>query len=55
MGFPLFKRYFQERKVFLRVVQELSYCTDRDLRELGFERCDIPRIARQAAREAVES
>ncbi len=52
MEFPLFKRFFHERKVFRRVVQELSFCTDRDLRELGFERVDIPRIARQAARES---
>jgi len=52
MEFPLFKRYFQERKVYRRVVHELSFCTDRDLRDLGFERCDIPRIAREAARES---
>jgi uncharacterized protein YjiS (DUF1127 family) len=52
MEFPLFKRYFQERKVYRRVVHELSFCTDRDLRDLGFERCDIPRIAWVAARES---
>jgi len=52
MDFPNLKRYFQQRKVFHRIVQELSYYSDRELRELGFERCDIPRIARQTARES---
>jgi uncharacterized protein YjiS (DUF1127 family) len=52
MDFTFIKRYFQERKVYLRIVEELSYCTDRDFKELGFERLDIHRIARQAAKES---
>ena len=52
MEFPMFKRYLQERKAFRRVVTELSFYTDRELRELGLDRLDIPRIAREAARKA---
>ena len=52
MPITFLKRYFQERKVFLRVVQELTYFTDRELNEFGFSRVDIPRIARQAAQES---
>jgi uncharacterized protein YjiS (DUF1127 family) len=49
MELTFWKRFFEERRVYRRVVQELSFCTDRELRELGFERVDIPRIARLAA------
>ncbi len=52
MRFPFLERYFHERKVFRRVVQELAYYTDRELNEFGFSRIDIPRIARQAAQES---
>jgi uncharacterized protein YjiS (DUF1127 family) len=52
MEFSIFKRYFQERKVFRRVITELSFYTDRELRELGLDRLDIPRIARETARKA---
>ena len=52
MPITFLKRYFHERKVFLRVVQELAHFTDRELNELGFSRVDIPRIARQAAQES---
>jgi len=51
MEFTVFKRFLRERKVYRRVYDELSTCTDRELRELGFERVDIARIARQAARD----
>jgi uncharacterized protein YjiS (DUF1127 family) len=51
MEFAFLKRFLAERRVYRRVVQELSFCTDRELRELGFERVDIPRIARRAAEE----
>jgi uncharacterized protein YjiS (DUF1127 family) len=46
MEFTFIKRLLAERRTYRRVVQELSFCTDRELRELGFERVDIPRIAR---------
>jgi uncharacterized protein YjiS (DUF1127 family) len=28
-----------------RIANELSFCNDRELGELGFSRCDIPNIA----------
>jgi uncharacterized protein YjiS (DUF1127 family) len=31
-----------------RTVRELSYLTDRDLADLGINRCDIPSIAHRA-------
>ena len=52
MEFSFWKRFLEERRVYRRVVQELSFCTDRELRELGFERVDIPRIARLTVDES---
>ena len=37
------------RKSFHQTVHELSYCSDRDLSDLGIARCDIRRLAREAA------
>ncbi len=51
MEFSFLKRLLAERRLYRRTVQELSFCTDRELRELGFERVDIPRIARLAVEE----
>ena len=50
MNFSFIHRYLQERRVYMRVVRELSSCTDRELHELGFERADITAIARETAR-----
>ncbi len=52
MRLAFLERFFRERKIYLRVYNELSSCSDRELSELGFARVDIPRIARQSAREA---
>jgi uncharacterized protein YjiS (DUF1127 family) len=49
MNFSFIRRYLQERRTYAQVVRELSSCTDRELRELGFERADIYDIARQQA------
>lgn len=54
MDLGFLRRFFTQRRVYRRVMNELSFCTDRELRELGFERVDIPRIARLAAQEAGE-
>ena len=55
MELTFLKRYFQQRKVYRRVFDELASCTDRELQELGFFRVDIHRIARQAAQEDSEA
>jgi uncharacterized protein YjiS (DUF1127 family) len=34
-----------------RTVRELSYLSDRDLADLGINRCDIPSIANRVTRE----
>jgi uncharacterized protein YjiS (DUF1127 family) len=34
-----------------RTVRELSYLSDRDLADLGINRCDIPNIANRVTRE----
>jgi len=49
MAFEFVRRYFEHRRVYLRTLRELSTCTDRELQELGIERADIHRIARQTA------
>ncbi len=44
----LFAFYQEERRVRAeraRIVNELDYCTDRELGELGFSRSDLPAIA----------
>ena len=48
VAFTVFKRFLRDRRIYSRIHDELSSCTDRELRELGFERVDIARIARQA-------
>jgi uncharacterized protein YjiS (DUF1127 family) len=52
MNLSFVKRFFDAHKVYRRVYNELMMSSDRELRELGIERADIPRIATQAAREA---
>jgi hypothetical protein len=52
MGFSFFQRYLRSRRVYRRVMRELSDSTDRDLLELRVDRADIPAIARAAAAEA---
>jgi uncharacterized protein YjiS (DUF1127 family) len=48
MEFSFLKRLLAERRVYRRVVQELSNYTDRELRDLGVARVDIAEVARQA-------
>ncbi len=43
---------FARRRVYNKVVDELSAYTDRELGELGLSRHDIHTVARQAAEEA---
>jgi uncharacterized protein YjiS (DUF1127 family) len=50
MNFSFIRRFFQERRVYWSVVQELSTYNDRELRDLGIDRADIEHIAREAAR-----
>lgn len=40
------------RALYRQTFVELSTLTDRDLADLGFARCDIPRIARDASQGA---
>jgi uncharacterized protein YjiS (DUF1127 family) len=49
MAFEFVRQYLETRRVYLRTLRELSTCSDRELRELGIERGDIHRIAREAA------
>ena len=51
MNLSFLKRFLAERKKYARVYDELMSCNDRELRELGLERADIPRLADLAARE----
>ena len=39
----------RKNREFIRTCEELSRLSDRDLRDLGIARCDIVRIARDAA------
>ena len=39
-------RFIQHWKRYGRVVQELSRLSDRELADIGIDRCDIDRIAR---------
>lgn len=47
------RRWLQEahirRKSYNQTVFELSWCNDRDLADLGIARCDIRRLAKEAA------
>ena len=40
------------RKVYNQTVLELSNCSDQALRDLGIFRCDIKRLAKEAASKA---
>ncbi len=52
MGFSFLRRYFRARNVYWNVVRELNCYSDRELRELGIDRADIPDIAEAAAQQA---
>jgi len=41
----------RKHKRYNRTVRELSYLTDRDLADLGINRCDIPNIAHRVTSE----
>jgi uncharacterized protein YjiS (DUF1127 family) len=45
-------RAMTRRAVYLRTLDELSALTDRELADLGFARCDLPRVASEAAGRA---
>jgi uncharacterized protein YjiS (DUF1127 family) len=44
-------RFLRTRRKYWNVVQELSNCLDRDLRDIGIDRADIHEFARVASRE----
>jgi uncharacterized protein YjiS (DUF1127 family) len=50
MAFDFLRRYLENRRVYVRTLRELSSCSERELHDLGIERADIYRIAREAAR-----
>jgi len=41
----------EKHKRYNRTVRELSFLSDRDLADLGINRCDIPNIAHRVTRE----
>ncbi|MFN3613903.1 MAG: DUF1127 domain-containing protein [Rubrimonas sp.] len=41
--------WLRRREAYARTVNELEVLTDRDLSDLGIARCDIRRLAREAA------
>jgi uncharacterized protein YjiS (DUF1127 family) len=43
------ERAIRRHVEYARTLDELSQLTDRDLEDLGFLRCDLRRIAREAA------
>ena len=43
-------RFIRNRKQYSRDVQELSRWSDRELADIGINRCDIQRIARGQSR-----
>jgi len=52
-GCPMFEnlsRRYRRWKVYSRTVTELQGLSNRELADLGIARCDIQRIAREAAR-----
>jgi uncharacterized protein YjiS (DUF1127 family) len=44
----VFKNFLKNRRAIRATENELYRLSDRDLRDLGFSRCDIPRIARDS-------
>jgi uncharacterized protein YjiS (DUF1127 family) len=48
--FDFLSRRYQRWRLYNRTVTELESLSNRDLADLGIARCDIPRIARDAAR-----
>lgn len=47
--------WLKESRRLSRTKNELSYLTDRELADLGINRCDIDRIARDAVKKTRES
>ena len=43
----------EERRAYREAVSELGALTDRDLTDIGVARCDIPAVAREAAKANV--
>lgn len=39
----------RRRAAYRRTLEELNVLSDRELADLGFSRCDLPRIARDSA------
>jgi uncharacterized protein YjiS (DUF1127 family) len=50
MTFSFIARLLEQRRLYWNVINELSHYSDRDLKDLGISRSDIPHIARDAAR-----
>ncbi len=48
--FEVLKARYKSWQRYSRTVSELGSLTDRDLADLGIARCDIPRLAREAAK-----
>jgi uncharacterized protein YjiS (DUF1127 family) len=49
--FEVLKTRYSIWKRYSRTVQELESLTSRELADLGISRSDIPRLAREAARQ----
>jgi uncharacterized protein YjiS (DUF1127 family) len=49
--FEVLKSRYSTWKRYYRTVQELESLTSRELADLGISRADIPRLAREAARQ----
>ncbi|MCX7348941.1 MAG: DUF1127 domain-containing protein [Alphaproteobacteria bacterium] len=49
--FEVLKTRYSTWKRYSRTVQELESLTSRELADLGISRSDIPRLAREAARQ----
>lgn len=46
------RRALEIRRIERRTIEELSWCSDRDLADIGISRADIRSIARATARDA---
>ncbi len=47
-----YRAWVRRREVYNNTFRELAQCSDRDLTDISIARCDIPRIAAEAARMA---
>nr|WP_306269575.1 DUF1127 domain-containing protein [Pararhizobium sp. IMCC3301] len=47
-----YHEWAHRREVYQTTFHELTHCSDRELADISIARCDIPRIAAEAARMA---